>query len=397
MFELGFSEFIRNIKKNIFVIIQLCILYIVTIFMVSTILEQMRLYNGIKGFVDDTGIIIYSDKTFDESKEALDIQNIDIKKELVKVERVEYPLMYGEIGREAILKMVVYNPEYRMKLVSGKDCYSTKPKEGYIRAMSCKSSGIKKGQTYECYGYKFYITGLYDADEMVYGYSRIKGTDSDYKLFYDTYRNIYGKGNEKNQLLFVVNYEDAVRENAGFFNGIIAIDYEDDITDEQISKNQEILNDKYGLFYNSNYINSENVYNNTKKVMKLKLTPLVIAFVIVFVYSLFSLITSSAISFSYEQRNYGIYFLTGNTWKNTILLTIVHWGIAIGSSLFIAVCLSLILGKTGILSDFNLEFSLIQIGVIAGIIVIQLLMALIIPWRMLRKTEPVTIIKESER
>ena len=77
MFELGFSEFIRNIKKNIFVIIQLCILYIVTIFMVSTILEQMRLYNGIKGFVDDTGIIIYSDKTFDESKEALDIQNID--------------------------------------------------------------------------------------------------------------------------------------------------------------------------------------------------------------------------------------------------------------------------------------------------------------------------------
>ena len=139
------------------------------------------------------------------------------------------------------------------------------------------------------------------------------------------------------------------------------------------------------------------MYINTKKLIEIKTIPTVIAFIVVFIFSLFSIIAASSVSFKYERRNYGIYFITGNTWKNTLMITLVHWGIEILSALIISVCMVVVVCKLKLLSGLGLEFSPAQIAVIAGIIVIQLLMSLIIPWRMLRKTEPVTIIKESER
>ena len=75
----------------------------------------------------------------------------------------------------------------------------------------------------------------------------------------------------------------------------------------------------------------------------------------------------------------------------------MHWGIEIISALVISICLGILIGRFNIIPGLGLEFSFGQIAVISGIIIIQLGMALIIPWRRLRKTEPVTIIKESER
>lgn len=387
MFTLGFNEFIRNIRKNIWVIFELVLLFMLGIFMVSTVSEQMRTYKPVRGTLDETGMLVYG---------FVPTECFDGLKGVENIVKVPY---FGYSGKKMCAEIVSDYPDYKMKLTSGKYCTTENRKDGMVRVMACDSTGLKAGDVFEIKGEDYYVTtvyvtGTFDADEWVFGFFRGGGV-SDYKVLFGTYNSEADSSVNRNYYLFVANAEDMEREIECGYNYAL-IDFDDDISEEDMEYNKALLTENRCL-EGLNFKSTRDMYVNTKNLMEIKIVPIGIAFVIVFIFSIFSIIAASSVSFKYERRNYGIYFLTGNTWKNTILLTIVHWGIAIGSSLFIAVCLSLILGKTGILSDFNLEFSVIQICVIAGIIVIQLLMALIIPWRMLRKTEPVTIIKESER
>ena len=386
MFTLGFNEFIRNIRKNIWVIFELILLFMLGMFMVSTVSEQMRTYKPFKGVLDETGLIlngIVPSECFEKMK---------------GVEKIVAVPSYGYLGKEMDIEISSDYPDYKMKLTSGKYCSTGESKDGVIRVLVCDSCGLKKGDKVDLnligLDIILYVIGTFGADEWILGFSR-GGDMSDYKVLYDTCNNREKSSSNSNYYLFVANAEDMKREISGWYNYAL-IDFDDGISEEDMEYNKALLTENRCL-EGLNFKSTRDMYVNTKNLMEIKIFPIVIAFVIVFIFSIFSIISASSVSFKYERRNYGIFFLTGNTWKNTILLTLTHWGIAIVSSLVIAVCGSLIIGKTGILSDFNLEFSLIQIGVIAGIIVIQLLMALIIPWRMLRKTEPVTIIKESER
>ena len=80
MIILGLSEFIRNIKRNILIIVQMVAVYIIAIFTVSAFEEQYRLMDGVSGVFDDTGMIVLK-----SSISSGDYLNIDeMEKMLVK-------------------------------------------------------------------------------------------------------------------------------------------------------------------------------------------------------------------------------------------------------------------------------------------------------------------------
>ena len=385
MFTLGFNEFIRNVKKNIWVILELVLLFIVGIFMVSTVSEQMRIYKPVRKVLDESGILVYGPAI-----------PPDLFDELKGVENVVSVPMYGINTKNGETVIVSDYPDYRMKLTSGNYCTKGKYQDGVVRAMVCDVNGLKEGDTVELKLSgtdkltKIYVTGTFGADEWVFGLWR-GGTGTDYKALFDSYSNRHEK------YMFVANAEDMQREmNDIWYYSFALIDYRDDITEEDIEYNKSVMSET-GVAVERDTRPVKEMYINTKKLIEIKTIPTVIAFIIVFIFSIFSIIAASSVSFKYERRNYGIFFLTGNTWKNTLRITLVHWGIEILSALIISVCIGVIVCKLNLLPGLGPEFSPIQICVIAGIIVIQLLMALLIPWRMLRKTEPVTIIKESER
>lgn len=395
MLRLGFNEFIKNLKKNVFVIIQLLLLYIIAFFMVSTIVEQNRIFKGIKGFLDDTGVYVQSVGTSVDDTEHIPMSRENLEINLKKVKHVEAPKQYGEVGASYEFDMVVNNNNYKVRLLKGKQCTKVKVKEGYVRALTCSTSGLKPGDTYEVEGYKFYITGIFAPDEWIFGLTRKMNSNGDYKLFFDTYDNFYlGKNNA---IYLVVNEDDVIREGLACWSNYYIVDFEDDITEREIEENYDILRDKFNATQNVDFFPTDKIYNNTVRGFKTKLIPIVLAFVVVFIYSLFSLITSSAISFYYERRNYGIYFITGNSWGNTILLTLIHWGIVILSSLTIASCICIVASKIRSLKFLSMDFSYVHIIAALGIVVVQILASLFIPWRSLRKIEPVTIVKENER
>lgn len=159
MFGLGFNEFLRNIKKNVYVIIQLILLYIIAIFIVSTVTEQMREFNAVKDALDDTGIVRLNGGVNDNFEQGL-----------VKVEYIEKPGKYSIISGGLEVEMITESRNYRIKLKSGKTSYSGKAKEGVIRALACSSTGLKPGDTYKMNDYEIYITGTYGPEEWVYGF-----------------------------------------------------------------------------------------------------------------------------------------------------------------------------------------------------------------------------------
>ena len=54
MINLGINEFIRNIKKNILIIILFVSVYVMTILVVSAFVEQYRQFDGVSNVFDDT-------------------------------------------------------------------------------------------------------------------------------------------------------------------------------------------------------------------------------------------------------------------------------------------------------------------------------------------------------
>ena len=57
MINLGINEFIRNIKKNILIIILFVSVYVMTILVVSAFIEQYRQFDGVSNVFDEVKII----------------------------------------------------------------------------------------------------------------------------------------------------------------------------------------------------------------------------------------------------------------------------------------------------------------------------------------------------
>ena len=56
MIRLGIDEFIRNIKRNIMIIIQLTAIFILSVLIVSVYDSQTRMSDAVMKFIDDTGV-----------------------------------------------------------------------------------------------------------------------------------------------------------------------------------------------------------------------------------------------------------------------------------------------------------------------------------------------------
>ncbi len=397
MITLGFNEFLHNIRKNILVIVQMILVYVVCIYAVSIIAEQLKMYNTASEFIDNSGVMITNGRACDmctTEENALE-QLID---KLEAVDNIEYvPYYRGSYEQNAEYEVIMAKDSYRMKLDSGKWCDNGHSKDGEIRAVVCSDTGIHIGDLVTVGEYSYRITGTFSKKEMVYGHLS-SHNDANYQMLFNTFDNIKSASavNEfKN--LFVASHEDMEREMSGYYAMWMVIDYDDNISVQDTEYNSRVLADEYDLYLQRDYLNCSDIYEYSKTLITIKVMPVIAAFTVIFILSLISLITTSAVTVSYEKYNYGIYFITGNSWKNTTILALIHWGIEAVVALILAVCGFLIISRIGPLSHTQLSFSIWHVIAIAGIMMIQLFLATIMPYRMLKNMEPIEIFKKAER
>lgn len=393
MFVLGLNEFLRNIRRNILAVLQLIMVYVLAIFTISAYVEQMSLYGGVSGFLDDTGILADVGRADDEQ----------IKSMLTKVEsigKLNYISMAKIGDTTALYRLVSWNGElvkYKVPLIQGRWCEEGSAEDGVIRVVISNRNPLmwEVGKTYtfeNSHGtYKFKVMGIYDTKELVFG------TGGKTILRGDSYLNYYCKELEDtHQFIFIASEEDMIREYGDcLVNEEITINFEDDITEEEYNRNWQILSDYYGLDNEGRIRSTKEIYELSQKLLQVKLLPIGVVFLVAVAFSVMSVLTSSAVTVLYEKRNYGIYFISGNNWGNTVRLSLIHWTIASAAALIIAGFVCALIKLSGKFTQFALSFGGYHVLGIVIITLILLLMAAVLPYRMLRKLQPISVLKNN--
>ena len=410
MITLGINEFIRNIKKNILIIIQMIAIYMISIFVVSAFVEQYSLYKGVANILDDTGILIQSNNKADKEGKYATAQMYE--KLLTKVEGVATTYHHNVFLEEYtfknhtdVLDMQIVSSDmkyltYKPKLLEGEWCEDADKRDGCINIVISDNNNfdIKIGDVIHIDGLSFNVVGIYDSQELVYSYNnKFAYEDTKYLHFYDSVDNeegITGKG----CCMALASFSDMEKycNTMKIPQGKVIIDYEDDITKEEYDENIKILKETYGYIELEDIIDARVVFENSKEHLEIKLLPMFILLVVILFVLIISMLTASAVNVLYEKINYGIYFICGNNWKNTIIISGFHWLCVSVISVITAVCGCMLMKASGKFEQLTLSFSLYHIWVICGITIVALLSALILPYNMLRKIQPVSILKENE-
>ena len=248
------------------------------------------------------------------------------------------------------------------------------------------------------------VTGIYDDVELTISYSVQLPLESSHGSYMDYYQSVeamntarMATGAEKIYVTYG-SYEDVKREAIPYTsNGIITIDYCDDITKEEMEENEKTLFTVYGYSMNMGATYTEPIYDYSVKLIAIKVLPMMIIFVIVFILSSVSLINAGAVNVLREKRNYGIYFICGNNWKKTIGISLVNWLCIVSSGLIIAISATLLLKSSGKLDKLALSLSTELVLVMIAITIVLLIMAPILPYNMFKKLQPVNILKDNDK
>ncbi len=409
MVTLGINEFIRNIRRNILVIAQMIAIYMVAIFVISAFEEQYSLYAGVSNVLDDTGAVMITSRPMDETDNIVTYDGL--KNLLNKVENIavsyhdnSYIDGYEYRGKKGILEMqyVANNPElitYRPKLIEGDWCEDVPHKDGVIRVTISDNSefDFKVGDTVhikdERQDLMLYITGIFDSEELVYGYfSASRGAETNYLDFYDYVEKDLPL-NMKSPVLAMAAYEDL---SYGAIENKIIIDFEDDITTEEYNENMTRIKEYYGHVENCDIYNSKIIYDNSMAHLEIKLLPMFVLLAVVLFVLIVSMLTASAVNILYEKKNYGIYFICGNDWKKTFVISAIHWFTVSIASIAVAISGCLLMKASGKFPQLTLSFTTTHVWAILAIMAVTLIVALILPYNMLRKIQPVSILKEND-
>lgn len=410
MINLGINEFIRNIKKNILIIILFVSVYVMTILVVSAFVEQYRQFDGVSNVFDDTGIMVYANL---QDKEGNPITPQRYKEVLKKVETVEMPFGIDlfesneiQLDRSSI-HLVTYsekNISYVPRLLAGEWCEDAKTEKGVINAVASNNMPfeIKIGSKVELNGYTFKITGIIGENEPVYGH--MTGYDDINSI---SYLNYYSTINQKRSLgteyyVLLADYEDMKREYKYPMGlaGIITIDFYDDITKDEIKANIDTMDELFeymGLSASNYIVETEQPYEHSKQLLDVKLMPMVVILAVFIGILILSMVVSSSINVLYEKKNYGVYFICGNSWKKTFIFSSVSWSMVALTALVVAACICIVISAVPAFKGIVLTFSLVHFLILLAITLVLLMVAFIISYRMLRKIQPVSILKDNDK
>lgn len=403
MIALGFNEFIRNIKRNILIVIQMMAVYIIAIFTISAFEEQYRLMDGVDEIFDDTGMILQSQSITNNTY----IDRSLLEDILVKVEHIDFAVRYNVIDesyRTTSINIVSSNPKnisYRTELLDGVWCEDAAHENGVINVVASNNMpfDVNVGEKIEFGGVVYKVTGIVATNEMVYGIKNsLEYTEASYLDYYASIDSLLDSGEN---YWFIASYDDLLKHDIRLFETSLSwgmlttVDFEDDISDKDIKYNMKQIMDHFEYTEGVEMFLTDDMYEYSWNLIMAKIMPMLMLLIVIIIVLIVSLIISGAINILYEKKNYGIYFICGNNWKNTFKLSIVNWTIMAVTSLTLAGCACVYIYSAKIFDGLILTFTSMHAYVLGAITLVMLIITTIIPFIMLRKIQPVSILKEN--
>lgn len=403
MLQLGIDEFIRNVKKNIMVILQLTIIFILSVMIVSVYESQTLMSNAVMKYIDDTGAYIDPNaEKWDENK----VKNMPGVEEYIYANRTNMYVYSKGYDKEpdGNIYFAVYDEDkitYRPVLKSGKWYSDVDEKENRINVVISENTpdyDVGDIILAECFddsgksrNIELYVTGVVYERTMMFGHNTtFSNANNSYLSLFANHADVGNKSNLSFSIIGVMSMEDINKYSIVTYPGKGIVDYEDDISKEQINANDGELKDMAMV------CNTTDMKKNSEKILYSKLGGITVVFAVLVIITIASIICSGAVTYLYEKRNYGIYFMTGNTWGRTICLSMINWIMVVLSSVILSVFIMIVGMAKGFFDKYSLIYSTKTLVVQLIIVMITLATAMVIPFIQMRRSQPVDIIRNND-
>lgn len=396
LFKLGLKNLRHNIFINVLIIIQMTIVFVITISMVSTIISRFQFYNPIKEYLNSNGYFYCVDNAI----------NPDTQQTLRSTDEL-YELLEGEKNIVASYNdWLTYNGD-NSTFISYDDefinMFTPELEEGQWFDLSKDQSDIVQVVVSENpYGFKVgdkiilnsfgnvidaEIIGILKKNTKIIGFSVSENKK------YDC-RNIFINYNYEieEKPLFILSQHGLVDKNVTMqLNGPVFVTYSKNISDKILEDNNSTM--KKMMTVNITPLNE--MKENSMNYIFSQIYTIFPILICILILTLVSAVSVSALSTKNQLKNYAIYYICGLKWKQCAMINFYSSFISMIFSFIISIVLILITKLTGIMEETVIDLGIWQLIICILIIMFYIIISVILPISIIGKNTPNQILKSN--
>lgn len=412
----GIKEFVRNIWFDLFIILQLLLVFIVSIFAASSVTLSMKYYNTFSDVLEGDGYSIQPMNEFggfflnSDSIEDTDYFS-DYSEYFGRISAMRQLNAYGTDSDENPYPQYTYAYngaliyKYKPLMRSGKWLSEVKVEQGVVHAVvSPNAYGLTIGDRIEQRFYTYdgdsviltvEIVGIFRDGAKLFGIYSHDGentvtTDSQSNSVEGLFHNYYVSS--FNLPAFVYNIEELEAYNVNsIIEQRILVPFKKGLTDSEISQAKQDLV-KFGV----GEISFEDIRKDTLSDVRKQLIILVPVIIGLMVLTVISILSLTAISTHKQLKNYGILYLCGGRWRQCALINLVVIVIDILLSGCMTYIVMQLLNISGKLQNTVVVFGREEAAVCGLIVLISLFVSMVMPFTIIGSTQPREILKAEE-
>lgn len=416
IFKYGTRDFSRNLGFNIFIIIQITLVFIACIFTSSSVSQNLKYYNAFADildgegycaspFIDGSSRVIFS-TDIEDNKRFSDFG--DYFEDVVAIHQI---IVTGENGAENPYsqRTFAYNgcliDNYKPMMNSGNWLSDVKSESNILHAViSPNNYGLKVGDTIKqtfynengsvCLDVK--IVGMMKNGAKLFGATSDNdeiSADSESTdkitvemLFLNYYSDVAGKP------AFVYNLDELEQYGISYITEQrMLIPFRDNLTEDEISQAKEAL-DNFTIGAIPFTQIKKDTFSEIRKQL-IVLIPIIIGLLILIIVSILSF---TAITTHKRLKNYGVLYLCGGRWKQCAFINFTVIVIDLILSVFLTYFVMQSMKLIGLLDNTVVMFTLNECLICLGISVIIMIVSLIMPLVIIGGTQPREILKNNE-
>ncbi len=406
LFKLSLKSLRRNIVLNIYMIIQMSIVFTMTMFMVSSITSRYKYYNPFKEYIEKGGY--FCDLTSATSVLGKYVQkSTDISDALSGVEEGDVQATYrvNIVDKDStdLFSLCAYCydrglydkwiPEMEMGTWLSElkpDKFNEIPVVVYDAEKKLKIGDIIEKQTidysddnnnsYSIREIRLRVVGILSDDAEIIYYNNLK---------YDDYRDMYSSVNditakEGYDSVYLFRSEDIQYANVfSMSSGVAFINFSKLPSEEQQDDNNIII-----LGITERFIEMREFQNNSISYIMQEITKLLPIFICILLLAIIISVSINAITTYNEMRNYSIYYICGITWNKSLIISLFYTMIQTILSFSLALVTIILLTQFDVTNNVIIEFHPLQIATCFLVFVINLLFSLIMPYLIIKSNTP---------
>ena len=406
--KLGYLEFLRNLKINFLIVLEITAVLITAIFTVSSVRSQLRFYEPLSDYLNSKSLYITPDSlTTRVPVEKQLITEKQIKNKFPEAEKVcaqtsfyfTLESEYFDVDMEGLGYPEEVVNGFEPILKNGKWLSDVPEEENVINVVVTKNdNGVKTGDEYKCRcsdenGKEIEGITVRIVGEIENGAAIFKKPNGDPKAIKadDFFANYQIDEETKNEPYLIASQDQLEKYNIyNYIKKCAFVRLDDSVTDERFDEIKE------ECILVGGAVDAKEIRNNSLDVIKTNLIFLLPIVIGVLVFVIVTTVCMSAINAKKQLRSYGVYYVCGSRWRQCVLISVFSSLITVVLAALLSAVALIIGDKTGLLKETVISFGSWQLIACSAVILLYLITAIIMPLAIIGRTNPREILKNDE-